>query len=206
MPDRVREVYEPLWQSVSALHVNWMLYRQVFGTGPERIDLLNEFAPVFFRATQDSMLDATFLAISRLMDPPKSARKDNLVLERLILAAKEEDELDLSLSLRLSAKLEEIKKQCIIFREIRNKRLAHNDLKAAQEKCEDDHPMMASREHIEIVLKSIRDIMNAVQVHYLGGETLYEHTILGLGDGNRLIFHFEDLKKRREESPRSRRK
>lgn len=63
MPDRVRQVYEPHWQAVNLLHLNWKLYRQVYATGPEQIELLNLFALVFFRFAQDSMLDGTFLSI-----------------------------------------------------------------------------------------------------------------------------------------------
>lgn len=205
MPERIREVYQPLWQKVSVLHLNWTLYHQFYGASAERIDLLNEFAPVFFRAVQDSMLDGTFLAISRLMDPPRSAGKDNLVLERLVLAV-EADEAGLASRLGLPEKLREARDQCAVFRRIRNKRLAHNDLKAALgQRAEDSGPMGASRQHVEEALKSIRGFMNAVQDRYLGGETLYDHVILGPGDGESLIHHLGDLRKRREEDPRRRR-
>ena len=148
------------------------------------------------------MLDGTFLAISRLTDPPRSVGKDNLVLERLVLVA-EESESGLSARLGLSVRLQEIRNECAVFRTIRNKRLAHNDLNSALgQRAEGDGPMTASRQHVENALKAIREFMNAVQGHYLGGETRYEQVILGPGDGEALIHYLEDLKKRREEEPR----
>ena len=173
MPERVRQVYDPLWQAVSVLHLNWKLYRQVYGTGSERIDLLNQFAPNFFRAVQDSMLDGTYLAISRLTDPPRSSGKDNLVLERLVLTV-EEDEPGLPEKLGLSSALKTMRDLCGVFRKIRHKRLAHNDMeRASGRRADDAGSMLASRQNVEDALAAIRSLMNAVQGHYLdGGDTL----------------------------------
>jgi hypothetical protein len=123
------------------------------------------------------------------------------VLNRLIHAI-EEVETGLTLKLELPRRLQGIKDQCAVFREIRNKRLAHSDLKTAMgQRAENDPLMMASRQHVEEALKAIRDFMNAVQGHYFDGETGYEHVILGPGDGDALIHYLEDLRKRREDDP-----
>ncbi|MBV8486774.1 MAG: hypothetical protein JO161_00710 [Planctomycetaceae bacterium] len=92
--------------------------------------------------------------------------------------------------------------QCAIFRRIRHKRLAHNDLKSALGlQAEDAGPMLASRQDVENALAAIRRLMNAVQGHYQGGETGYEHVIPGAADGETLIHYLQELRERREKTP-----
>ena len=43
-----------------------------------------------------------------------------------------------------------------------------------------------SRADIESVLGMIRDVLNRLEVHYMDGTIAYEHTILGLNDGDAL--------------------
>jgi hypothetical protein len=76
IPNEIREKYEPLEQDVIWLHVKWQFYRQLFGTDEKRIELLNEIAPVFFRACQDTMIDDLIISLDRLTDPLKTGNCD----------------------------------------------------------------------------------------------------------------------------------
>jgi hypothetical protein len=55
----------------------------LFGTKPERIDLLNKAAPALFHMIQERLWDTTLLNIVRLTDPPMSAGRSNLTVTRL---------------------------------------------------------------------------------------------------------------------------
>src|SRR6266542_725941 len=67
------------------LHWKWQEFVVLFGTKPERIELLNEAAGSFFWIVQDTLWDDVLLRISRLTDPPRSAGKHTLSLQRLPL-------------------------------------------------------------------------------------------------------------------------
>ena len=60
-----RLAYE-LWTDLAQLHLNWKNYRSLFGTSPERIDLLNWAASTFFGLLDTILLHDIILAIARL--------------------------------------------------------------------------------------------------------------------------------------------
>jgi hypothetical protein len=54
MGNELGEVFHHLMQEAAFLHLKWNEYLTLFGTGPERVDLLNKAAPGFFHLVQDS--------------------------------------------------------------------------------------------------------------------------------------------------------
>ncbi|WP_407690639.1 AbiU2 domain-containing protein [Rhodocyclus tenuis] len=70
MGGEIGKVYSALWQEVAWINKKWNQYVELFGTSPERIELLNRAAPSFFRTFQDSLLDDVLLHLARLTDPP----------------------------------------------------------------------------------------------------------------------------------------
>src|SRR5438270_3135411 len=83
MGPKLGELYSKLWNECVSLHWKWEEYVALFGTTPERIDLLNRSAPSFFRVVQDTLWENILLHIARLTDPPQSVGKDNLTIRRL---------------------------------------------------------------------------------------------------------------------------
>jgi AbiU2 len=194
MPPGVKKVHERLSNELSFIHLRWKMYRQVFGTSPERIDLVNEFAPAFFRVVQETLADVVFLGIARLVDPVKSMGKANLVLEQLIVAVDGHDG-GLADRLKLRDKLVDVRAMCEVFIKRRKKRLAHNDLETMLTKGADgDLLPLISRQHVEDALEGIRHYMNTVQNHFENGSTLYEHVITPPGDGEAIVSHLQRLK------------
>ena len=53
------------------------IYLELFGTKPERLDLLNRSAPGFFRIVQDTFLDDAFLHLSRSTEKPNFGKRKN---------------------------------------------------------------------------------------------------------------------------------
>ena len=155
-----------LWNECAWLHWKWMEYLALFGTKPERVELLNEAAGPFFRLVQDSLWDEMLLHICRLTDPPKSAGKENLTLRRLpALAAPEirpcgEVLVDKALC------------ACKFAREWRNRRIAHRDLALALERGATPLAPI-SRQAVDGALNSIVALLDAIQLHYQEATTAY---------------------------------
>jgi len=143
------------------------------------------------------MFDSIVLGITRLTDPLKSAGKDNLVLRQLVEQVKACDD-GVAADLGLDDKISEIENRCQVFVRIRNKRIAHNDLKVSQYKVSDETEILAaSREQVEHALSAIREFLNLIERRFSGRTTLYEWAITGLGDGDMLIRHLESLRRYR---------
>lgn len=148
----------------SWLHANWLIFEQLFATGKERVDLLNEFAPIFFRLCQDSFSDNVISSIGRLTDPHKSAGKDTLSLEQLVSkvdSAKYPDLRD-----ALDQQLLSLKVCCQPIRDIRNRRLAHNDLLTALELDSNPLPEIV-KDDVDGFLQRVRELMNTIWGYFI---------------------------------------
>lgn len=73
-----------LWDELVSLHDTWAEYNYLYGD-KDRVRLLNACAPAFFARHERLLLREVILGISRLTDPPKTGKFDNLVLESLVL-------------------------------------------------------------------------------------------------------------------------
>ena len=78
MGQELGELFDALSSELTWIHWQWHQFRVLFGTKESTIELLNEAAPVFFRAVQDVFFEETVLAIARIVDPPATAGKTNL--------------------------------------------------------------------------------------------------------------------------------
>src|ERR1700731_4575430 len=54
MGERLGSQYSVLWNEVAILHFQWNEYVKLFGTKPQRVELLNQAASTFFRMVQDT--------------------------------------------------------------------------------------------------------------------------------------------------------
>src|SRR5260370_20171171 len=81
------ELFSALWQEVATIHFQWKEYVELFGAKSERIALLNDVAPYFFRMIQDGMWETSLLHLTRLTDPPvtrvRKEEKTNLSVRAL---------------------------------------------------------------------------------------------------------------------------
>jgi hypothetical protein len=66
MPEEVAEVFDKLKSEIIWLHGRWIIFEQLYGTSPERVELLNEIASSYFRITQDALLDGILIYIGRI--------------------------------------------------------------------------------------------------------------------------------------------
>src|SRR3989338_7420106 len=84
-PRDMQGMFNRIEDEVVWLHGKSIIFRQLYGTSKERVDLLNKSASTFFRVVHDSLLSDIVLSVNRLADPPQSVGKDNLSFAQLIL-------------------------------------------------------------------------------------------------------------------------
>jgi hypothetical protein len=178
-PPRTGELAYELSSSITFLHLKWKLFRALFGTSQERIDLPNQTAPAFFAYVGQIMFNDVVLAIARLTDPPGTGKRENACLERLItllaphIGAAELAGWQSDLAL-LHAAVEPL-------RETRNRYLAHDDLATTLNYHPQPMPGV-SRAHVETLLKRIRGPFESIEEKFRGSHTPHELIIAEGGE------------------------
>lgn len=161
IPSDIHRVYEPLFHDVCHLHRKWKLFCDLYAAGEKVIELLNESAPGFFRICQDSLRDDILLGICRLTDQKQTFGKDNLTLDSLVASIDTAEYSELRKT--LERLFSDARLKSTFARDQRNKRIAHTDLFT---KLEVSILSVSTKKHIEEALQSIRDVMNAVELHF----------------------------------------
>ena len=141
-------------QLLDALHKDWAAgfnrlkeFEHLFGKA-EHVELLNFVGGAFFGEVQWLFLDDMQLCISKLTDPPKSGKGDNLTVKRLPDFCESN-----TLRKEVQERVEEACKAADEFARLhRNKRISHKDLAYA----------IGDTELPPVVLKQIRVALDAV--------------------------------------------
>ena len=179
MPTELGNLQVQIMWDMILLHIRWKLYRQLFGTSPERIDLLNRFGGFLAYNVERVMWEDVTLKICRLMDPAKKKKytHQNRSLKQLVnLMDQSEPGASSRVVTRgmdgtpgtetLDKALVRAKDLCAPFRERRNRVIAHADDGRVS------IPLPASsRAEVEQLLALYRDVFNGVLHHY--GQPLF---------------------------------
>jgi len=185
-------LYHLLWNEVAWLHAKWGEYVEIFGTKPSRIDLINQAGGSFFRILQDSLWDDVLLHIARLTDPPRSAGKSNLTIQRLPDLISDERVKE-----KICGLIGVAKERSEFCRDWRNRKIAHRDLGLAMQSGAE--PLAsASRLKVKETLSALANVINAVASHYLETTVLFELTGKWNGAVD-LLYVIDDGLKRRQE-------
>lgn len=182
-PASIQELWAELHSDVVWLHGRWIVYRQLFGTSKERVDLLNESAGTVSWILQQLLLDDVQLALSKIGDPAGTGAKTNLTLRRLQVNLSSAGEV--ALATKLEPFLKGFEDSCVNLRCRRNKWIAHSDLSTKLGARATPLPG-PSRTEIEVALEALRGVMNCVEVHYTKSQTAYEHFLMDQ-DGDFLL-------------------
>src|SRR6185295_6641359 len=111
IPADILTVYDELRSEVTWLHGRWICYRQLYAVSPKRTELLNESAGTFFYILQDVLFDEVQIALSKLTDPSRTGKFENLSLEQLQLRL--EAHADTALSQECRKTLDTLHAQCV---------------------------------------------------------------------------------------------
>jgi hypothetical protein len=168
MGTELGSIYTRLWNDCAWLFWKWDDFVVLYGTSPERLELLNSAAPAFFYQLQGMMWDSILLHICRLTDPAKQFRKENLTLQRLL------DFIDVAIRADVERLLASAREKCAFARDWRNRRITHTDLGLALK--QNAGPLTSgSRKDVRASLDSIAAVLNRVELHYCGAEVGYHH-------------------------------
>jgi hypothetical protein len=185
MNEETRLVFDQIKRELTVIHYRWTLYLQIFGTNPDRINIANRTASNVFAELQWLLIDYMVLALSKLTDPASMRRIGNLSFAYLIDSIRSQGASELASE--LEGMLKELCGKCEEFRQIRNKRIAHNDLVVALDDGTSPLPGV-SREQVEQVLESARAIANKVELFFRESQTIYQDVIIPLtNDGRALL-------------------
>jgi hypothetical protein len=169
MGNELGRTFYALWQEVALLFRDWGEFVELF-TKQAGVELLNKAAPVFFRAVQIAFFETTVLRVARLTDPPKSAGKTNLTIQRLPALLSHP-----SLTGNLNALIEKAKTAAEFCRDWRNRQLAHSDLDLALGSSV--QPLeTATVEKMKAAITALADVLNALSQDYVDSTTLFELT------------------------------
>ena len=172
-----------LWSNIGQLHLNWNNYRALFGTSPERIEVLNWAAPSFFGLLDGILRHNVFMGIARLTDPPATSGHQNASLRTLLNALR--SALTPSMFSDLDRNLADLERYCKPIRDVRDRLIAHDDLATAL----DYHPdplAGISRAFVEGSLLRLREWFGTIEALYRGNPTSHEY-VISRGDGDYLM-------------------
>lgn len=184
MDEHLQKVFDRMKQELNHIHYRWTLYRQIFGTNSSRIKLINKTSSSVFVEFQWLIIDYMVMSLSKLTDRARMQGNNNLSFHYLIEKVRGNGNVELTDE--LNAELEVLTIACEKFREIRNKRVAHNDLVVALDEYDSPLPGV-SRADIEKALFHARNVMNKIELHFNDSQTLYEEIIIPLKNDGRSV-------------------
>jgi hypothetical protein len=185
MGESLGSQFYALLQEVIWLHTKWAEFRELFGSNPTRVELLNQAAHAFFGMIQYMLWDDTLLHIARLTDPPTSMGHANLTIKNLPELVN-----DPATKTVLVALVETAMNKTTFCRDWRNRRIAHSDLDLAMDKSATPLEPV-SRKQVNEALSAIADVLNKVDechtkstTHFRSGNSA-KSLLYVLGDGLR---------------------
>jgi hypothetical protein len=182
---RLGPVYHALADDLAWLQVKWAEYRELFGTSPERIELLNSAAGLFFRILQDTLWEDTLLHLARLTDRAEMGDKRNLSIRGI-------PELcdDPALRSKLSQLVDAAVAATEFARDWRNRHIGHRDLALALDSA--PRPLSpASRADVSVALSAIHRVFNEVSEHVFNS-TLADDVITPATGAESLLYVIRD--------------
>ncbi|MDM0068368.1 hypothetical protein [Variovorax sp. J31P207] len=183
MPPALQAEYDLLDGEVAALGYYLSEYQTLFGTTRERIDFLNQIAPVFFKMIFDTLWSEILLHMTRIAGPAvtriNGSEFHNLTIQRLPAL------VDAAARPGIEALVKTAVAACRFAQPARNKVLEHRDLLVALSP-DSLGVTMGSHNQITEALGAIEAVLDAVSRHYLGRRMPFVHNI-GWGIADDLI-------------------
>ncbi len=203
MNENTKVIFDKLKYEVTRCHYYWILYRQLLGTNEDRIEIINKTTPSFFLMFQDMFFDYITLELSKLTDPAQTGAYKNLSFYYLLELL--QDDINEELNKKLSDILDELKTVTVLFRNRRNKLVAHRDLESVTKK--DEYGI--SRQSVEDALDAVRKYLNEIESYFFNNVTMFREFITDLkDDGTALLINlskslaYDDLTKQKIIPPR----
>jgi hypothetical protein len=145
--------------------------------------MLNASAGGFFVMLEATMWEDLILHVCQLTDQPTNegrGRRERLSILRLTAG------VDPAIHDRVRGLVSKAIKTTKFARAARDRHIAHRDLRLALKQRA--QPLKAaSRKDMGQAIDAIGAVLNAVETHYRGSETAYEHSVAAPGDAEALL-------------------
>jgi HEPN superfamily AbiU2-like protein len=178
-PDEL-SLFQAIEKEFIQLNYRWEIFRQLYDSGQENVDLLNKSGSNVFQLMQKLLLDDVMMCLCRLTDRDKSMGNENASLKNIYkkivlpdLIAEEVSEL-----------LTELDKHMKKITTLRNKALSHYDLTHA---LNTELLPKITYDEIDSSIETIRDILNKISGELLDSSNEYVPMIPFGHDGNKLL-------------------
>lgn len=170
----IRQLYCQIREDVISLQVRWSVFRHLYDSGRETLDLLKQVSPGFFnRMLYNDLLDAMVLGFTRLVDPPATSRNMNASMEQLIINL---GDLHPDLVKKLRSHLENVKIESEDLKNWRDKWAAHRDLRTTHTmrarplQITTRRPLRLNPQKVERALKELGLFLNEFESCFQDGE------------------------------------
>lgn len=154
------------------LHVKYLY--GIFIDSPEerKREVLYKASPIFFSLAFHLFYNHILMSLSKLIDPPRQGGNENLSIKNLIEKLRP---LPSSISSDVDAMIIQIEQALgNAIKQHRNKRIAHNDLKA---KLQPGQLLRVTEEDLCLSIEYFERLMNILSKHYFNFERDYEATV-----------------------------
>jgi hypothetical protein len=160
MGERLGKRYDELGKDLAWLNVKWAQYTELFGSKSERVALLNETAPLFFRIVQDTLLEDVLLHIARLTEHSRTkGRNEKLTIHTLPAF------VDPRIRNRVSYAVKIAQQKATTCLDWRHRHIAHRNVALALKEAKPLGPI--TLQYVRDALAAIAEVLNEVHKHYV---------------------------------------
>lgn len=199
MNPEIQLLFDRIHCEVVQLFYRWKIFRQLFGSGEENLNLLNKSGSNVFELLQRLTEDNVSLTLCRLTDPERTGSYENLSIRNFL--GRIEAVLDVTVRQDLHEKLARLEAATGKFRIHRSKRIAHLDLSHAL-KPELLPPLWYG--DLQDALKILESIMKDLHLIALNADTSYKEPAIAYGcDGEYLLRFLRDAHNRLNDNEES---
>jgi hypothetical protein len=168
MDTEIRMLFQCLDEEVFGLFYRWKIFQQLFGSGKENLNLLNQSGSNVFALLQGLIIENTLLTLCRLTDSERTGRHWNLSIRYLL--GKMETALDDKARENIGGQLIRLEAATEKLRSHRSKRIAHLDLDHAVKPEELPSVEYGDLENalrlLESIMQDLYQVVWNASVHY----------------------------------------
>jgi hypothetical protein len=150
--------------------LNFTIYSELFDK-QDTVDIMNNINPLIFGNYQRCLVDVLYLEISKLLDPMRQGRNQNLSFAYMISLVPQKHQQELKSDLFVLEKLFEQSN----LKKYRNKKLAHNDLQSI--KSERGFGLNISTSKLENMLDCGWRVLGKVEFYLCLADRPYETAV-----------------------------
>ena len=174
-------------QELISLCYEWDLYKTLFGTSKERVEILNNALKGVAAVMENAIYDSILGCVARLTDKSRTGIHRNVSINSLCETCKKEGYLSDADQKSLDELVAKTNESVEGLRFVRDKMISHTDLDEAR--ADFENVSLLSRKDIGKIIDSIQEVCNIIRTSM--GAANYYTPIRNNGHDKRLFFILE---------------